>query len=1075
MEAGESLIKYRFQTFIHRQFQWSIVLKLRLLGRPVTTLNGELISGFISDKALALLCYLALNRGTHAREKLADLLWGDFPAGRSKANLRQALHNLQQLVPGYLEVSRKTAAFLHDQPHWVDVIEFSTQVEQSDRSDLVDDSVEQHLDSTYLQNTETAVTFYQGDFLAELYVDGAPEFEAWAGVERERLRLLLLKTLERMANLYQQQRNYKAAIDTLRRMLSIEPWHEVTHRQLMLLYARLGEYEAALTQFDQCSKVLVEELNIEPLPETFSLYERIRAARTITRKPLPPQPTPFVGRFQELQTLQDLLLRDDVRLVTISGLGGVGKTRLALAAAAALKPMFLEGIAFVSLTPVTDIDGLFSAISQALGIRFQGGGEPAQQILDYLREKETLLVLDNIEQIMDEAPALESILTEAPDVKMLVTSRRRLNLRWEQPFLLTGLPVTEAETVLQSPAGHFFLETAQRAKPDFNADEADPEDVHQICQMVEGLPLAIELAASWLRMLSCAEIAKEMKQDQSFFTASQIRGPERQANLWATFSYSWRMLSPEEQAVYKRLSVFRGGFGRQAAQDVAMAGLPILSTLVNMSLLRFDDEDRYQIHELLRQFAAEKLDKSEAERLETKDTHSRTYLEWLAGQEMDLKRAKLEEASDAMQTDWDNIRQAWQWAVAQQSFGLIDQSLATLYEFCNLRQRYREGKLLFLLAAAAVGGQPNHEILFGRLQLALGAFYFYLGMIEESLRAFKESEPVLRQADLKQELALNLMWTGFTLSYTGFGGQVSEGEALLRQSLGIFEAIGDDYYQARCLGNLANILASRGEIEQAMQQWQRSLVLFKRLGIEWGQAGALVMLGKYKPLVDEGPSRSHPYLQEGLTIARRIDHKQITMFALGGLGVAAELEGDLWTAQIYYQEALDYAKAMGHMTSNADHLNLLGRVSYQLGQTEPAKSYFQRSLQLVEQYGYRTILGSVLTNLGILERDEGDMDAAARHFREAIQVDVELEKIGSVLHTLSEVAEMERQKGGANRYLLVLLAYIIRHPLTTLAIHSKIMAITEMLEIDLSLALMDDPAALSLSDVIDIFQDKMLH
>ena len=191
------------------------MLKLELLGRLVVSLNDEPVRDFISDKALALLCFLALNRGTHAREKLANLLWGEFPADRARANLRQALHNLQKLFPGHLDISRKTVAFLDDQPYWVDANEFATLAKQSDRSGLANDSTAPHLEPPHLQNTANALTIYQGDFLAELYIDGAPEFEAWAGVERERLRLLLLKTLEKIANHYQQQRNYRAALDTL--------------------------------------------------------------------------------------------------------------------------------------------------------------------------------------------------------------------------------------------------------------------------------------------------------------------------------------------------------------------------------------------------------------------------------------------------------------------------------------------------------------------------------------------------------------------------------------------------------------------------------------------------------------------------------------------------------------------------------------------------------------------------------------------------------------------------------------------------------------------------------------------
>ncbi len=626
----------------------------------------------------------------------------------------------------------------------------------------------------------------------------------------------------------------------------------------------------------------------------------------------------------------------------------------------------------------------------------------------------------------------------------------------------------EADAILQSPAGQLFQQTAVQARPDFTADEADRQAIHHICQMVEGLPLGIELAAAWTRLLPCAQIAAEMDRDHTLLAASYRRGPERQRSLRATFAYSWRMLSEAEQAVFKRLSVFQGSFGRQAAQAVAGASLLILSALVDKSLLHAAGDGRYQMHELLRQFAAEKLAELPKAWMETEAAHGRHTLEWLAGQEMNLKRAGLEKTADAIESDWDNVRCAWQWAVAQRRWALIDQSITALYEFCSLRQFYKEGQALFLLAVTAVSQQSNQNALLARLQLALGAFYFYLGMPAECLSLFQESAPILRQTKLQHEWALNLMWRGFSMSNIGFSGQLSEAEKLLRRSLTIFETLGDAYYQARCLGNLGNNLKSQGDNQQAWQLFQRSLTLFETLGIEWGQAGVLVSLGNTGLRLDKKQSESRPYLEKGLAIARRIDHRSIASVAFEGLAHIAETEGDLLTAQNYIQEMLDNSQALGLRSQTADQLNHLGHVTYQSGQAERARGYFQRSLNLIEQYGYRAILGSVLTNLGILERDRGNYETAARYFREAIAAEYELEQVGFVLRTLSEIAQMQNQRTEGKIWLPELLAYIVMQPMTTPVIRDKMMALIVKAGVTLSPEMKAEAAARPLAQIIEM-------
>ncbi len=290
----------------------------------------------------------------------------------------------------------------------------------------------------------------------------------------------------------------------------------------------------------------------------------------------------------------------------------------------------------------------------------------------------------------------------------------------------------------------------------------------------------------------------------------------------------------------------------------------------------------------------------------------------------------------------------------------------------------------------------------------------------------------------------------------------------------MFEAIGDTYYQARCLGNLGNNLLNQGDYQEAWQLWLRSLTVFESLDIEWGQAGTLVSLGKVAETIKKDQTVSRQYLNEGLAIAQRIDHKQIAVVALEGLAMRAESEGDLLTAQNYLQEGLDYSKALGQMHRIAEQLNDLGRVTYQLGQIERARDYFQRSLNLIEQYGYRAYLGSVLTNLGTLETDKGDYTAAAHYFRQAVKVEYGQDRTSSVLRTLSKIAEMEHQKEAYNQYLPVLLAYLITHPLTSPVIQEEMSTITSALKVNLSQEMKAEAAARPLVDIIDMVLTKIV-
>ena len=424
--------------------------------------------------------------------------------------------------------------------------------------------------------------------------------------------------LHRLIDEHMAQVAYEPALRYLQQVLDLEPWREEAHRQAMLLLARTGQFSAALLQYERCHQILATELAVEPAHETELLYARIKAVANAPPSALPAPPTPFIGRTEDLTELTRLLADRKVRLITLVGAGGMGKTRLALEVARQVVNeqlrIFLHGVVFVPLVSIDTTAQVISALAQALAFTLQPQSPPEEQLLHYLRDKEMLLVLDNFEQLAEAAPfaLLAKLLQRAPTVKLLITSRIRLNLQGEQLYWMQGLQVPALQStavplhlddIVKYSGVQLFIETVQRVRPGYPILANELLAIATICQQVQGMPLAIELAAAWTNVLAPAEIASEIGRNLDFLASEMVDLPLRQRSMRAVFDASWRHLTPTEQIVFRQLSVFRGGFTRAATQVVTGATLPVLLNLIHKSFLQRTPDERYQIHELLRQFA----------------------------------------------------------------------------------------------------------------------------------------------------------------------------------------------------------------------------------------------------------------------------------------------------------------------------------------------------------------------------------------------------------------------------------------------------------------------------------------
>lgn len=623
------------------------MLQIHLLGRFQLIHDGQPVTTIHQARQQAFLAYLLLHRNApHARRDLASLFWPDVPQRQAFANLRKALHRLRSTLPDadqFLDVDFKTVGWRGDGLFSLDVTHFEEALVAAEAARQAGHQ------SQAARLWAVAAESYGGELLPKCYDD-------WLLLERERLHQQFLSALTQLAGWRETQRDYPAAIRTMQQLLRTDPLREVTHRRLMQLYLLNNEPTEALRVYHTCKMLLRRELNVDPSSATQEFYNQIltkldrssessceesrhhslatpveglrerqlpqKAWQIVSHRPrhnLPLRTTPFIGRTAEVTAINEFLTDPERRLVTILGPGGIGKSQLALEIAKDQLSSFHHGVYFVPLISLDSPDQIVSAVADALRFSFYEGATPRNQLLDYLREKTTLLLLDNFEHLLtlphsqksDWASLIIDLLQAAPGLKILVTSQIPLNVQQEQLFRLSGLEVLEKletdEARVESDAVELFLHHAHRIRPDIKLTGADMEAVGQICRLVRGMPLGILLAASWTALLSPTEIAAEMRQDLDFLKTGLRDVPARQQSIRAVFDRTWQLLTARQQIIFRQLSVFWNGFTREAAQEVTGVSLRELLALVNHSLVSLNPVGRYEVHELLRQFASEKL------------------------------------------------------------------------------------------------------------------------------------------------------------------------------------------------------------------------------------------------------------------------------------------------------------------------------------------------------------------------------------------------------------------------------------------------------------------------------------
>jgi predicted ATPase/DNA-binding CsgD family transcriptional regulator len=628
-----------------------------------------------------------------------------------------------------------------------------------------------------------------------------------------------------------------------------------------------------------------------------------------SRRTLPAPVTPFVGRDRELSELHGLLAEN--RLVTITGPGGIGKTRLALEVALHQLGRFADNVYFVDFAALTHPKRIISTVANTTGLQFQPDGrEPKQQLLDFLRNRHMLLVMDNFEHLLDGAVVVSEILGAAPDVQVLATSRERLNLSGETVFNLEGMDLPDwkaVEEALEYSAVKLFMQSARRTSPGFDVQTEDLTYIATICHLVEGMPLGIMLAAAWVELLSLEEIVDEMRQSIDFLATKLRDVPERHRSMHAVLRSTWDRLDDDERAVFMRLSLFRGGFIREAAQAVAGVELRQLNTLVSKSLLNRNPETgRYEGHTLLRQYAEAKLAEIPKMREESADSHAAYYAEFIQQREDIIWRG----GERQVLPDIENIRLAWHWMVAHRMVAEIRKSLIGLFFFYEVSGWWVEAAAEFEQAANQLRvDKPDGEmkVVLGSILTIQSYFCRRAGLTKKSLQVGREGFSMLRRSDANELLA----WSYLQLQRQGmpYGEDViadlEESRRLLQQGLRIFEEAENQLGIACTLNTLGNVTFDQKDYQQAKA-----------------------------------------YYEQGLSIEEHRNAPRGAGWALWGLANVAIASGEYREAKRYIGELFSLEEVETG-SRRAFFLKTLGEIDYHLGHYREAVQHFREILQVV--------------------------------------------------------------------------------------------------------------------------------
>lgn len=912
------------------------------------------------------------------------VFWPENSQTKALVSLRVALSILRKNLRPFLEITRDTVNIKPDANIYVDT---------------------QYLDRKINRGEiESALALFMGDFLVGFKVLNSAPFEEWQLAEQRHVRNLVSKALHEAVLRAIDTKDVDFGLKLVCRLLEMEPLDEQAHQQCMLLHVMCGDRYAAIAQYEKYAAILQDELCLEPLEDTQKLYENILHGREprdyesqYPTHNLPAQQNSFVGRNAELYHISQLIRKPNCRLVALVGPGGSGKTRLGIEVAKLILNVFPDGIYFIPCEGCLNADFLIHAIANTLKFNIDTIAtqlDPENQLIDYLHGRVLLFILDGFDALVPEAERLSKMLERVTGLKLLITSRQLLNLKGEWSFEVEGLPASvenEQITLDKIDAVQLFMDRAKQSNIGFSPSQSTHQSIAHICQLVEGMPLGIELAAAWTSILPVVDIEIKVGNNLDFLKSDNRDVPDKHQSIRAVFDGSWNLLSGDQRQDLCRLSVFQGKFNRKAAFEVTGLDLPHLASLVDKSLVHSDHAGRFRMHQLVKQFAFEQLQQNPEIHTEVQNRYFQYYTDFLTQRETDLMGSRMLAARAELRNELHHIYASVHWVNLHWRAELVQKILTSFNVFF------------------AVHGW--HE--------GIDAF--------KNICKLKRDFPANANcSDLTTDpvILISRAHQAFLLSNLG---QIEESEAVSRACLGPLRKMGLDAEVSECLHNLGVNASFRGEYEVAISFLEEAILLGRDCDhVIWPTyllwlRHVYFLLGEYE--------QGLITLKKCRDVFMEKDTLWGAAFVITKMGLAADGLGEHEKALGYHQESLAVFDEIENKAGKGYSLSRMSMSACFLIRYEEALNIGKEALEVFTEIGHRWGISSSLSRMGFAYIGMGSISLAREMFVKALKLSHQNNMIPLSLYALAGIAcsmlHEGQKKAGSE-----LFRYIMQHPKT---------------------------------------------
>jgi predicted ATPase/DNA-binding SARP family transcriptional activator len=908
--------------------------RFRTFGTPEVRVAGIPIK-LASRKCLAILGYTALRPGQHLRESLAGLLWPEQAGNKASANLRVALASIRTALGPVLIIERTSLTWNSDYLQGVDAERFLRRIDLK-ALESVPDAAHQ---------LQQGLELFTDPFFTDFNLKDAPAFNEWTTLTRERLRRHAILAREHLDILSPSSWSNTDRLHNLQALTQLDPMNGRWRRKLMHYLDANDQRSLALASFEDYRELLANRLQVEPSHDTLALYKRLKhAGDDVGIMPksstLPVHSTPFIGRKRAVSQIEALLDRSGVRLVTIQGPGGSGKSRIAVEVAERVRSKLEHQVIYVPLASLSPDSSLFSTLAQALGLVAQNYAEIDQTVSEMLADQPMLLVLDSFEHFRHWDQELTALVDPSNKSRFLIASRERLGLEQEWLVEIGGLNCDDSE---QDAAKQIFLARAEQIRSGNRSQVFDDAVYRRICRAVNGLPLAIELAASWSRTMSPQEIAVELEADLGLIIQDPQPDSQSDSQLRAVFEKSWHRLTSEEQLALTALSIFEGGFSRAAAHDAVDVTLFEISALVDKSMLFWQiegDRGRYDLHALTRQFAFEQLTKSQSRYNVLREDHA-TYFVRLADKQAARGRRSADRSAEIS------------WFVSEHR-----NLRSSMLYFIQIKDDQQALRLCESLRWSALSRSSYDEI--GEL-------------LTRCLAAFGQDAMF---NDLQAHIHL------FLGEFAGRKGEFEQAREHLHKSVSTAQGIESELVELKGMIELARIERQSGNFAQISGTLERAGALPIRLAHPTVAAELYLQMGVHAVFQGEGVEAKTQF-DRAYELAIREEEPELMAKVLNALGDLASHNGRWEEAIAYYEDALRINEEMGRKFQQGILVNNLGTVHFSKGDMVQARAAYERSLSLCLEIHDQAGAGLAWVNIGEIDLLMEDFDSARGNFEAA--------------------------------------------------------------------------------------------